>query len=258
MTGEITSDGLRGFADALTASGRHLPGGLVGPATRRFAVYRNNVAVGLIRSLETRFPAVLGLVGEEFFRAMAREFAFAHPPASPVMMDFGNGFPDFMDGFPPAAEFGYLADVARIEVARTRAYHAADWPRLGPEAFATIGGPTLDRIRLDLHPAVQIVASTVPAYTIFAMATGLRPAGPVEPWLPEDTLVDRPLHDVIVRPLPPGNASFFSHLRAGNPLGAAAAQAGEADHRFDLSAALAELIGSGMIARIHQSEGMPS
>ncbi len=39
---------------------------------RRFAVYRNNVAASLIEAMVQRFPAVCAIVGDEFFRAMAR------------------------------------------------------------------------------------------------------------------------------------------------------------------------------------------
>lgn len=242
------------FAAALTAADLGPPPGLAGPAGRRFAVYRNNVAVGLIGALEARFPAVRALVGEEFFRAMARDFTLRHPPASPVLMTYGDGFPDFIAGFPPAAEFAYLPDVARIEAARTRAYHAADAPRLGPAAFAGIAPGEVEGLRLALHPAVELVGAAHPACTIFRMALGLEPAGPIDPWLPEDTLVDRPAHDVTVRPLPPGGRVFLAALGAGAPLGIAAAGAAASDPRFDPAAALADLIGGGLACRIHLPE----
>ena len=46
---------------------RHVP-------TRRFAVHRNNVVVGFVNALRSRFPVVEKIVGEEFFAAMARVF----------------------------------------------------------------------------------------------------------------------------------------------------------------------------------------
>ncbi len=55
---------LSAFARAL-ADGQPPP--FATPA-RRFAVYRNNVAVGLIRALEARFPVTRRLVGDAFFR----------------------------------------------------------------------------------------------------------------------------------------------------------------------------------------------
>jgi hypothetical protein len=46
-----------------------------GQIARRYAVYRNNVTVGLIRALEANFPVVRKLLGEEYFTGFARDFA---------------------------------------------------------------------------------------------------------------------------------------------------------------------------------------
>jgi len=245
---------LQAFAKALTASDRRLPPGLAGAAARRFAVYRNNVAVGLIRALETRFPAVADLVGEDFFRAMARDFAFRHPPASPLLMTFGDEFPAFIAGFGPVREMPYLADVARVEVAFSRAYHAADEARLGPEAFASLPPDTLETARIVLHPAVAVVRSQHPIGTIFAMARGWTDAGPIAEWSSEAVCIDRPGLDVVVRRLPSGSAPFLERLAMGDTLGDAATAASR-DPAFDLSAVLAHLIGSGLASRIEISKG---
>src|SRR5689334_8738140 len=114
----LSPDSQRVFAESLLASSRPMPPGLVGPdgepSPKRFAVYRNNVVVGLVDALRGNFPAVCRIVGEEFFRALARAYATRHPPASPVLLDYGGGFPDFIATFEPAAPLPYLADVAKI------------------------------------------------------------------------------------------------------------------------------------------------
>ncbi len=239
------------FAAALKDRSLPPPAGLAGEVTRRFAVYRNNVAVGLIRALEARFPAVLDLVGGEFFRAMARDFALANPPASPVLIEFGDRFPDFIASFPPAAGLPYLADVARIEAARTRAYHAADIPRLGADAFESVSAEQLSSLRLTIHPAVTIVRSPYPALTIFAMSSGVVQPAPIENWQSEDTLIDRPCYDATVRPLAPGSAGFLQSLQNGAPLQRAADLAIKCNPEFDLPANLAELIGSRIVTHIN-------
>ena len=66
------------FAAALLDPALPSPGGLTTargvPDEKRFAVYRNNVAVGLRKALATRFRVVERLVGEEFFALMARAY----------------------------------------------------------------------------------------------------------------------------------------------------------------------------------------
>lgn len=102
----------------------------------RFAVYRNNVIFSLIDALADSFPVVQMLVGETFFRAMAREFAYQYPPRSPVLAQYGADFPGFIGDFQPAASLPYLADVARLEYAYIQAYHAADAAALPASQFA--------------------------------------------------------------------------------------------------------------------------
>ena len=82
------------FAAALLNPDLPCPGGLTtwngSDPELRFAVYRNNVTVSLIDALADTFPVVQALVGEEFFRAMARVFAQANPPRSRLMAYYGD------------------------------------------------------------------------------------------------------------------------------------------------------------------------
>src|SRR4051794_2279306 len=69
---------------------------------RRFAVYRNNVVMSLIEALANRFPAAVAMVGDEFFRGMARLFVRAAPPRSPLLLMYGDDLPAFVEQFEPA------------------------------------------------------------------------------------------------------------------------------------------------------------
>ncbi len=242
------------FATALLAPELPVPEGVVAhtPAipVARFAVYRNNVAVSLVSAVESRFPAVRALVGEEFFRGMARVFVAAHPPRSPILMFYGDDFPRFIAQFPPAAELEYLADVARLEAARTHAYHAADAASADAATLARVDPARLGTARVLLHPSVRVVRSAHPVVTIWAMNAGEAALAAIEDWRGEDALVARPQFDVEVRRLPPGGAAFVLALAAGEPL-AAAVEAARADSAgFDLTSNLAGLIGSGLVTGI--------
>src|SRR3546814_9782186 len=108
------------FALALLDPERAVPKGLVGPdgepSARRFAVYRNNVFVGLTDALRAGFPCIVRLVGDDFFAAMARVFAAATPPSSPVLLHYGPEFPDFIASFQPAESLPYIAEIGRAHV----------------------------------------------------------------------------------------------------------------------------------------------
>jgi hypothetical protein len=229
---------------------------------KRFSVYRNNVVVSLINALRTKFPATERIVGEEFFSAMARMFIFAHPPRSKILHTYGDDFGDFIATFEPAAGLPYLADVARIEAARTRAYHAPDAEPLSAEDFAGLDPDHIASLRLTMHPSLQILRSHHPVVTIWAMNAGDLELGPVDDSLAEDALVIRPHREVIVRSLPPGAATFLEALAHGLTLGDAAERASADNARFDPTASIAGLIGSGAataFALAHASaEGSPS
>ncbi len=216
------------------------------PSARRFAVYRNNVVVGLIDAVGDNFPAVRRIVGEDFFRAMARAYVLADPPRSPVLIDYGATFPDFIAAFEPADPLPYLADVARIERAWTEAYHAPEARPLTTEALAALAPEEAAGLRLVVHPSSTVVRSLFPAVTIWRMNVADGVPEPVDFEAGgEDALALRPEADVEVRVAPPGGADFVSALAERRTLAEAAEAAFRADDRFDLSANLAALIAMG-------------
>ncbi|MGG6894727.1 DNA-binding domain-containing protein [Rhizobium sp. BR 315] len=242
------------FAAALIDPDLAVPEGLTawnGPKpARRFGIYRNNVAIGLIGALASRFPAAEKIVGEEFFAAMAHEFVRLHPPRSPLLLAYGDDFPDFVESFEPAVEIPYLPDVMRLEVARGRAYHAADATPLDAALLASIEPADLAELAFVPHPSASITRSAHPAVTIWAMNTGEIELADIADWTAEDALVVRPQMIVEVHRLPPGGATFLEQLFAGADLGQAfeAALADAAD--FDLSANLAGALAAGAFSDI--------
>ncbi|MBX3530363.1 MAG: putative DNA-binding domain-containing protein [Rhizobiaceae bacterium] len=244
------------FAAALLDPGSVLPEGVTsarGAADPlRFAVYRNNVFVSLVRALAQRFPVTERLVGEEFFRGMARTYAADRKPASPLMFEYGGDFPDFVASFPPAAGLPYLADVARIEAVWTDAYHAADAPPLGVTALAAIPPDRLAASRLVPHPSAGLVRSAHPAGSIWA---GHRddPVMPPASWVPETVLVVRPEMNVNVHALPAADAAFAAALLAGASLGEASGASSDVSD-FDFGAALVGLVTLGAFRAIAMGE----
>jgi hypothetical protein len=227
------------FSRALLDPMAPIPDGIVShdapEAKRRFAVHRNNVIAALVKAIEARFPAVETIVGKDFFVAMARVFVVERPPRSPVLASFGDEFADFIGTFEPARELPYLADVARLEAARTRAYHAADAAPVGAAEVAGIDADVVAGLRIDLHPSLEVVRSNHPIVTIWAMNCGKRALAPVETWRAEDALIVRPALDVEVRLLPPGGAAFLRALADGRSLGQAADAALTESPEFDLT-----------------------
>lgn len=236
------------FTAAIFDPERPAPAGLIGPdgkgAGKRFDVYRNNVAVGLTDALLAAYPAVAKLVGDAFFQAMAGVYLRAHPPQSRMMKDYGDGFPAFLKGFPPAQSLGYLPDVARLEAARRRAYHASDAAPIDPQILAQIAPDTLPQLRFTFAPAVQMITSKWPALSIWRanMEDGESPKS-----APEEILIARPEFDPVQALLPTGGVAFLNILQKGEPLGTALAIAPPG---FDLSQTIGALIQTGALTHI--------
>lgn len=218
---------------------------------RRFDVYRNNVRQGLIGALATRYPVAAKLVGEDFFSSLAEAFIAENPPRSPVLLEWGDALADFTAGFEPSRPVPYLADVMRIEDARSRAYHSADVEPLPPEAFARLLPEDLGLVRLEPHPALAILRSSYPAVTIWERHQDDARLGPIDDWRGEDALITRPATKVELRRLPPGCAVFLDRLRTGTDLGSAAEAAAQSCEDFDLAVAFAILIESGAFCALY-------
>ncbi len=235
------------FAAALLDPEYPIPPGLVGPdgrpSARRFNVYRNNVVASLTRVLRDAFPATARLLGEEFFAAMARVYIAGEPPHSPMLLDYGAGFPAFIEGFEPVAGLPYLSDVARIERVWVEAYHASEACSIGPGAFARVPADDLPSLRVVLHPSLRLVRSRFPAFTIWQVNIGGGVPASVDLGAGgEDVLIVRPDAEVELRTLPHGGADFLQALRDGRLMFEAMQAGMAADPRFDLSANLSGLM----------------
>ena len=243
-----------GFAEALTAADRKPPPGLRtwngSDPGQRFAVYRNNVAVSLIEALAVAFPVVRELVGSEFFAGLARAFAMAHPPRSAVMSEYGEDFAAFIEGFAPARSTPYLADVARLERARVRAYHAADAEVMGAAGFAAIAPEELASTRLTLHPSATVLTSPFAIVSLWSAHQELLDIAKVDPDEGEAALVVRPDLDVLVLRLTAGMAAALQAAGRGATLGEVVMLALEADQAFDPAAFFQVLITFGAVSAL--------
>ena len=251
------------FVDALLDPSRPVPSGLVAwngsDALVRFSVHRNNVVTSLARALEETFPVARALVGAEFFAAMARAFARSHPPASPVLATYGDRLADFIEGFAPARGVPYLADVARLEALRVRAYHAADTRPMSRHELETLlrREERLPGIRFVLHPSVAVLASRFAVFSLWAAHQGALEITDVDPFRPEEVLIARPELEVQVTRLPAGGRDFVDSLAGAATLAQAADTASARRPPLELSRILTILIRAGALVRAELAGGDP-
>ncbi|MFD1344142.1 HvfC/BufC family peptide modification chaperone [Litorisediminicola beolgyonensis] len=240
------------FTRALFDAAEPVPEGLRDgagrPAGRRFSVYRNNIAVSLTEALETGFPALKSLLGDENFARVAGLYLRAEPPGSPILAQYGAGLPAFLGTLPQLAHLPYLADVARLELALRQSYHAADHSPADPARLAGLDEAQLAATRLILAPSAVLLRSRYPVTQIHRFAT--TPGTPTPQGGGEDILILRRQFDPVPHVLPEGGAAFIETLGHA-PFGAALEAAGDG---FDLAAVLGLLMSESALAHIHLPE----
>ena len=238
------------FAQALLDPHQSVPPGIVtwnqSDPARRLAVYRNNVMVSLVDALAQTFTVTQTLVGEEFFRAMCQVFVRENPPRVRVLSSYGDELPRFIGQFAPAASLPYLADVARLEMQRLQALHAADAPAMAPHDIAAIvqDPQRLPVVRWQLAPSLRVFRSPHAVVSLWAAhqdSSGLS-IGSIDLQQAETALVFRCELNVLVWQPPPGVADLVDSLSQGLPLDAACELAFDTAPDFDLSLSLASLM----------------
>jgi hypothetical protein len=221
-------------------------------ASARIAIYRNNVFGNYRNTLREVYPVILRLVGEPFFDRAADTYAARYPSRSGDLNDFGGELGEFLAEWPASAQLVYLADVAKLEWAMERAFHAADPAPLDLQALAAVPPEVFAAMRFDLHPASRIVCSPYPILSIWQVnQPGF--AGDQSVQLDaggESLLVIRRDSAVELERLSPGEPVLLQGLAAGMSLAEAHANAVRAEPELDLSAFLQHhVLGGTLVAR---------
>ncbi len=217
-----------------------------------FAVYRNTVMKGCVDALDANYPAVVRLVGRDWFRSAAALYVQAEAPADSALLHYGDAFAGFLRGFEPAAELPYLSDVARLDRFWGEAHAALDAPVLDAAQLAGLSSQALMDCRLAPHPAARWAwFSEQPIYTIWARNRSIEDAaqeqGEIE-WRGEGALVTRPKDEVCWQAAGAADCAFLDACAQGLRLAEAIEQAQQADSAVDLMALLARLLQAGALA----------
>lgn len=241
------------FANHLLGEDK-LPLGLSGSQaslSRRLSVYRNNVFYSLTNALGDLYPVVRQLVGEEFFRHLARHYLIKSPPARASMVHLGSDFPNFLEQDELETGLDYLADVARLELARHESFHARNCKAPEPETFQQLGVEKLMSCRFSLHPSLRLLKSRWAVHSIWAAHQDeQKDLGFVQLEEPEAALVIRPETNPLIYAVEPALIDFLNQLSEDKNLSCAIEQTLENNPGFDAGTALAFCISQGIFIEI--------
>ena len=223
-------------------------------AARCLSLYRGNLTANWDKGLSAAYPVIRQLVGEGFFRAMARAFGRSRPSVTGDLNRFGEGFSDFLTTYAPLSDYPYMPDVARLEWLLHRAHYAADSTALDPGSLIAIGVGAVESLRLHLRPG------HVPFHSPWDAVGIWQAHQPGSAALTGD--VDRPSRCIVHRPnrragpLPVTQGGFVALrlIDGGATLGEALESALEADSDFDPGAAFPRWVEAGIFASYNPVE----
>jgi hypothetical protein len=153
----------------LTADGRVLSAidaGNLSPQ-KRLNIYRNNIFSNYRGALEAVYPAILSLVGAEYFHQAAQRYVKQYPSFSGDIHHYGEQFAELLVSLPGAEDLAYLPDVARLEWSIHAAFHAADAERLDLSRLQGIAPENYANIHFKLNPAARLLDSPFPIRRIW-------------------------------------------------------------------------------------------
>ena len=248
------------FAEAIVSGDAPIPATIRAASgaahASRFGVYRNNVIAGLINAVAARYPVVRKLLWDDAFNRVAQLYVTTEPPRSPVMIEYGDGFPQFLRNVGQCAAADYLADVAELEAARTRAYHAADALPLPRAALAALAPEDLPDLRLTLHPSVVLLQSRFPIVSIWE-ANRHDNDITISEWKPECALIARPRLQVEVWRLSAGAHAFVAALAGGQTVATAIARGEAGGPDFELGECFNALITADIVTGLALPKAPP-
>lgn len=206
------------------------------PADRALRVHHDTWFYGLIDALRAVYPVTEAMVGDEAFKAAARDYIRKHPLGTPCLNAYGNGFAAFLRDRDPA----WLTDLAAFEWAVHQAHHADDATPCGFDALLVPDS------RCALHPSAQMLWLE---YDVTALTAGATTTPELSP---QSLLIGRTPDDTVVRlPLNIVEAEFIARIGLHGSLFAVLEHMTPNDAEMGvLQALLARLVQNGFLISI--------
>ncbi len=212
---------------------QRLPDLVHAPWRRGWQVYQANGHAMAQAGLDTAFPVLRQLLGDDSFAQLARAHWYACPPQRGDIAQWGDALPAFLEGSVQLADEPYLADVARVEWALHVAGNAAD-READPPSLALLAQADPAALGLVLAPGCMCLDSRWPVASIvnahLASQPSIEEAGErLRAGQGEVALVWREGLQPRVRGTLPGEPALLEAVLAGASLGTALDTAGDLD-----------------------------
>ena len=104
----------------------HVLGSAQVSAEERLAIYADAYRLRLLEALDTDYPGLHAVLGDDDFDAMGRAYIAAHPSPYFSLRWFGDRLSEFLRTTEPYSRYPVFAEMAAFEWAQSAAFDAAD------------------------------------------------------------------------------------------------------------------------------------
>jgi len=194
-----------------------------GTKADRLGAYANGYPARLREALEEAYPALRHLLGADTFGEVTRRYRRVVPAGGWDLAGVGRDLPAFLEDDEAARDLPFAADLAHLEWAVQRAFHAHLSPSLPADAFAALAtSPAWERTRLRWQAGVAVVESAWPIRALWDARKTPRESIDLELRdRPEAVCVYRVGLRVACEVIDPRHAAVLRRLLDGDALGTA-------------------------------------
>lgn len=140
-------------------------------AEQQLAIYQNNVRGALQKTLALTYSVCCKILGENYFKQLARMYIKNHPSRHYDLNGYGEFFADFLQiqcqQQSELQNFPYLSDLAKLEWLYQQIYYAADAGKFDFTAFAELTDQQQVQSQFQLTPCLQFMCSDYPVLSIW-------------------------------------------------------------------------------------------
>src|SRR5262249_22689178 len=128
----------------------------------RIGIYRDMYLARLREALASDYSALLHFLGDEAFTELVAGYVRAHPSQSYTLNRLKDHLPEYIDSAKRLPQREFLYDLARLELAMSQLFDAAESPVLKRKAIANVPPEAWETARLKPIEAFQLLAFRYP------------------------------------------------------------------------------------------------
>jgi len=135
----------------------HIVGTTKVDTATRLGIYANAYRLRLIEALDTDYPGLHAMAGDEEFERMARAYIDAHPSGFRSLRWFGHRLSEFLRTTAPWSDYPVFAEMAAFEWALSDAFDAADRDIVSVDDMAAVPPSAWSGLTFVMHPSSRRV-----------------------------------------------------------------------------------------------------